>query len=144
MVSGLFFEAAIFIYIFQVLRRVSTAVAAVPESASSAEGSAVQTGLQAARSILYSEVQYETKSYYVTLRQSEISRFYWCGFSIFIYGKIHLKTIPRTEGVASRFVVTCSLERVVNLSACTANTVYCTVFPGFNRRMYKKCRRIAL
>jgi hypothetical protein len=40
-----------FIYIFQALRRISTAVAAVPESSSSAERSAVQTGLQAARSV---------------------------------------------------------------------------------------------
>jgi hypothetical protein len=48
---GLFFKAAIFIYIFQALRRVSTAVAAVPEASSSAEGSAVHASLQAARSV---------------------------------------------------------------------------------------------
>jgi hypothetical protein len=54
--SGLFFKAAIFVYIFQALRRVSTAVAAVPESSSSAEGSAVQTSLQAACSVEYKKL----------------------------------------------------------------------------------------
>jgi hypothetical protein len=87
LVSFIIKGSHLFIYIFQAPRRVSTAVAAVPESSSSPEGSAVQTSLQAARSV-------EKKSYYVTLRQFEVSQFYCCGNSIFFYSKIHLKSYP--------------------------------------------------